>query len=601
MSVSQVKYCAAVVLAASIAVANPGNAALKKNTDGAATDPKAAFNPKPAQDDIVLPMPGDLKMVFRAVAIPATNSLYDKKFRMGVSDVDEDRALYERRIDGYVGAPFRTENLPQGWRRSVATDEGKGFSYYFIGKYEITNAQWAAVMGTPLEGRPELPKTNITWLQVQQFLDRYNAWLLGQHVAELPGIDGEPGYLRLPTEEEWEFAARGGNLPPERLDFEDFPKEAGKKVEDYAVFGSRFTEPLPVGSKLANPLGLYDMAGNAAEMVQASFRLTISDAASGSVVRRMHGSHGGLVSKGGSFLSSSETDVYPGRRVEMRMYVKNGSAYEQFHARSVGLRCVISSLNMPSAKRAKTLAENARDLAQNIRSTADAAKSESARSSGDTSSKVKQLLSWLASGGKSEKTVPDAAVQIDPSGEPLAELDKVILASGSDVMKRNLAQLRSLIEDSNSAFEKERDANQLKTLRSIAYEASALRNYAFRCWYLTDIVRQAKLDAAGKQKVRSTAQELLQMMEASTNLYRTRIAEAAVSDPASLNRHFVQLRKEYSAEGAVNVSMRQNIDAAQKHVAQAQSNGIDSLPQEKIWQDVIPKGILQAALSLRNL
>ena len=145
----------AALAAVALLAAGTAQAALKKNADNVSSDPRAAFNPNAAAGDLALPMPGGLQMVFRAVAIPAGNALYDKKFRMGVNDVDEDRALYERRIDGYVGAPFVTENLPRAWQRVLPADERRGFNYYFIGKYEITNAQWAAVMGTPLEGRAD--------------------------------------------------------------------------------------------------------------------------------------------------------------------------------------------------------------------------------------------------------------------------------------------------------------------------------------------------------------------------------------------------------------------------------------------------------------
>jgi hypothetical protein len=115
-----------------------------------------------------------------------------------------------------------------------------------------------------------------------------------------------------------------------------------------------------------------------------------------------------------------------------------------------------------------------------------------------------------------------------------------------------------------------------------------------------DIIGKAKLDEAGKSKVRATAQELLQILEASTNLYRTRVAEAATASDEDLSSRFVQLGKEYLAEGAVNTAMRQNIATAQKQVAQAKASGIDSLPSEKIWQDVIPGKFLRAVQALQK-
>jgi formylglycine-generating enzyme required for sulfatase activity len=114
----------------------------------------------------------------------------------------------------------------------------KGFE---LGKYEVTQAQWEAVMGAnPSEMRgPELPVETVSWEDVQAFLGRLNTL--------------DDGYrYRLPTEAEWEYAARAGTDDPSvaNLDALGWSRDnSGKRSH-------------PVGQKLPNAWGLYDMQGN---------------------------------------------------------------------------------------------------------------------------------------------------------------------------------------------------------------------------------------------------------------------------------------------------------------------------------------------------
>ena len=156
---------------------------------------------------------------------------------------------------------FRMGSGGEGWDDERPQHEvmvGEGF---YLGRYEVTQGQWAAVMGTtPWAGKsrvrsqPLHPAVYISWEDAQAFVSRLNS------------AAGETLY-RLPTEAEWEYACRAGTA--KQWSFAD---EEGE-LADYAwykgnAWGGEEEYARAVGTKLPNPWGLHDMQGNVWEWVQ---------------------------------------------------------------------------------------------------------------------------------------------------------------------------------------------------------------------------------------------------------------------------------------------------------------------------------------------
>ena len=130
---------------------------------------------------------------------------------------------------------------------------------FYLGKYPVTQEQWAAVMGnnpSRFSGHPDQPVESVSWNDVQAFLDTLNE------------RDGSGDY-RLPTEAEWEYACRAGTEIPRY--YPDI-----NAIAWYLENSNDQTRP--VGQKLPNAWGLYDMLGNVREWCHDGRRRYTADA-----------------------------------------------------------------------------------------------------------------------------------------------------------------------------------------------------------------------------------------------------------------------------------------------------------------------------------
>ena len=125
---------------------------------------------------------------------------------------------------------------------------------YYIGKYEVTQALWQAVMGSNPSSRKgdNLPVEQVSWNDCQDFLSKLNR------------ITGKT--FRLPTEAEWEYAARGGNKS------RGYQYSGSNNLSDVAWYDDNSgNKSHAVGTKQPNELGIYDMSGNVCEWCQDRF------------------------------------------------------------------------------------------------------------------------------------------------------------------------------------------------------------------------------------------------------------------------------------------------------------------------------------------
>lgn len=545
--------------------AKPANAAAA-SAPAQAVDTSKLDNPKPLPGDVSLPLPCGGELVLRSVYVLAQGSLDDREVNLGYPFSEGEAGYQQSFISGYrrdfINGQFSLQDLSADWQKAVAPSLPKLDQegplkpmMYFIGKYEVTARQYAQVMAQAqslASGEPapacqpditaagRLPKVKLSRFEAERFAAVYSAWLLKYHRDLLPvsgrgskAEDGGVGFVRLPTEVEWEFAARGGSaVSRQELEGRLFPRkvqgsDSDGPLGDWAVFNQvaggtgQAARLMPIGTRLPNPLGLFDVIGNAAEMVQESFQLVHAG--------RLQGAYGGFVVKGGNYLEGEGT-LFTGMRREYPLFGADGTEQRN---ETTGFRVAIGALSAPR-------------------------------------SRYQELFEQWQKVGRLASLTDD----IDAAQDPTKRLDSIIAATADPRQQAELGLVNEELKRSVSLIGRQREEAAGNLIQSAALVAETINNYNIRLTNLRNTQAEAK--ARGDQTtVRMYAAAITNgraALDGAVAIYIDNLASGTRYTDAVIQAQFQRVKEELNRKPVLGKSLVSRATLFVRHVGEYRQN-----------------------------